>query len=70
MNLNDSPEIDFIDLLFKAAFQLNITLRVVETEMWDLKNGTNWTIEPTVNEHAFTYGIGLYFVPFNFCNNQ
>ena len=38
-----------------------------ETEVWELENGSNKVINPTLDEYAF--GIGLYAVDFNFCSN-
>ena len=37
-----------------------------ETEVWELENGENKVITPTLSYH---YGIGLYAVDFNFCSN-
>ena len=38
-----------------------------ETEVWELKKGSNKVINPTLN--GCSLGIGLYAVDFNFCNN-
>ena len=38
-----------------------------ETEVWELENGNNKVITPTLS--YYNYGIGLYAVDFNFCSN-
>ena len=38
-----------------------------ETEVWELENGNNKVINPTLI--GYTEGIGLYAVDFNFCSN-
>ena len=37
-----------------------------ETEVWELENGNNKVITPTLS--YYYYGIGLYAVDFNFCS--
>ena len=39
----------------------------LETEVWELENGNNKVITPTLTYYA--YGNGLYAVDFNFCSN-
>ena len=38
-----------------------------ETEVWELENGDNKVITPTLT--GYHSGIGLYVVDFNFCSN-
>ena len=38
-----------------------------ETEVWELANGNNKIITPTLSNHHL--GIGLYAVDFNYCSN-
>ena len=38
-----------------------------ETEIWNLFNGDNRLINPTLPEDDYRNGIGLYIVPFDFC---
>ena len=38
-----------------------------ETEVWELENGSNKVITPTLDDYFD--GIGLYAVDFNFCSN-
>ena len=38
-----------------------------ETEIWNLTNGTNRVIKPTLPKNDYATGIGLYIVPFDFC---
>ena len=38
-----------------------------ETEVWELENGDNKVITPTLG--GYYTGIGLYAVDFNFCSN-
>ena len=37
------------------------------TEVWELDNGTNKTIEPTLPNGYYIYGIALYVVDKDFC---
>ena len=39
----------------------------LETEVWELENGNNKVINPTLDDYYG--GIGLYPVDFNFCSN-
>ena len=38
-----------------------------ETEVWELENGKNEIIEPTLATGTHAYGIGLYAVDFDYC---
>merc|ERR1712150_66054 len=40
-----------------------------ETEIWDFINESNKVIDPTLQYGDYSYGIGLYIVPFDFCSN-
>ena len=40
---------------------------VKETEIWNMTNGTNKVVNPTLPNWDYVAGIGLYIVPFNFC---
>ena len=42
-------------------------LSFIETEVWELENGSNKVINPAFTRHF--EGIGLYAVDFNFCSN-
>ena len=37
------------------------------TEVWELENGNNKTIEPTLPNDDYAYGIALYIVEKDFC---
>ena len=37
------------------------------TEVWELENGNNKVITPTLS--GYYYGVGLYAVDFKFCSN-
>ena len=42
-------------------------LSSIVTEVWELENGSNKVINPTLD--FYSIGIGLYAVDFNFCSN-
>ena len=42
-------------------------LSFIETEVWELENGSNKIITPNLD--GYYDGIGLYAVDFNFCSN-
>ena len=42
----------------------------VETEVWNVENGTVDVIEPTLSYGHYAYGIALYSVDSNFCANN
>ena len=37
------------------------------TEVWELENGTNKIIEPTLPDNHYAFGIALYVVDKDFC---
>ena len=39
----------------------------VETEIWNVTNGSNKVVNPMLPNGDYECGIGLYIVPFNFC---
>ena len=45
------------------------TLRV-ETEVWELSNGNNKVINPTLSAGHYAYGIGIYAVHFDYCRKN
>ena len=40
-----------------------------ETEVWELANGNNKVINPTLSNN-YRYGIGIYAVDFDYCRKQ
>ena len=40
-----------------------------ETEIWNLTNGNNKVVDPTLPNSHYAWGMGLYIVPFDFCTN-
>ena len=46
---------------------LTDSFRPLVTEVWELENGNNKTIEPTLPDSAYAYGIALYVVEKDFC---
>ena len=41
-----------------------------ETEVWELSNGNNKVINPTLPSTHYRYGIGIYAVDFDFCRKK
>ena len=39
-----------------------------ETEIWNVTNGDNRIIDPTLPGNNYAVGIGLYLVPVDFCS--
>ena len=44
--------------------------RVVETEIWDLVNGGNNIISPTLPHIKYSHGVCIYLVPIDFCSKR
>ena len=38
-----------------------------ETEVWTFNNEIGIIINPTLPNYDYSFGIGLYLVPFDFC---
>ena len=41
-----------------------------ETEVWQLSNGDNQVINPTLPSNTYAVGIGIYAVDFDFCRKN
>ena len=39
----------------------------VPTEIWELENGNNKIVNPTLTKNDYAIGIGLFAVDFSFC---
>ena len=52
---------------FEHLFSLISIFSDLETEIWNLTNENHKVISPTLPNGRFSYGIGLYIVPFDFC---
>ena len=46
----------------------NKKIRAV-TELWNLESGTGRIIDPELEANKYAYGIGLFLVNPDFCNN-
>ena len=55
------------EFTFKIFFDIKDFFSDLETEIWQLTNGNNKIINPTLPDGDYVFGIGLYLVPFNFC---
>ena len=44
--------------------------RDVPTEVWNISNGDNKIIQPTLPKNKYAYGIGLYLVDSDFCQKH
>ena len=52
--------------LFKSVI-FNEFLFSVATEIWELENGNNKIVNPTLTNYDYSHGIGLFAVDFDFC---
>ena len=57
-----------LTFMSRFIFDDKIIFSKLQTEIWDFVNGSNKVIDPTLRNFAYSYGIGLYIVPFNFCS--
>ena len=52
---------------FKNIFGYKSFFSDKETEIWNVIDGNNKIINPTLPDYDYAWGIGLYLVPYDFC---